>query len=237
MKWSYGITTVPTRIVKGTFRLSIDSLRAAGFDKPRIFVDGDTNQGWLNGQYRLEYTIHEPPFKAYANWLLAILELYLREPRADRYVVFQDDIMVVKNLRQFLDASEYPKKGYWNLITYPCNIDRSPSKDYRGWYKSDQMGRGGQGLVFTREALAVLFSHKLILDHPHEHNGPRSIDGAVSRIFRDRGWVEYVHAPGLLGHREGPSIIGVRTQPEIPFIGEDFDALSLIHRGEPADAE
>ena len=230
MEWAYGVTTVPSRVKDGLLIRTLSSLYKAGFEDPRLFVDGKIAIAMVYNRFMLQVTMHTPKIGAYGNWIVSLLELYMRNPKADMYVMFQDDILAAKNLREYLESCTYPIKGYWNLINYPTNVKKAPSKEYVGWYPSDQMGRGGQGLAFTQEALRVLFSHKLIFVHPHEYNGPRSLDGAVSRIFKDRGWKEYVHSPGLMGHTgQGCSIIGKRLQPNIEFV-ENRDAASLFNK-------
>lgn len=120
IKWQYGITTVPRRRDDELPR-TLHSLALAGFDKPRLFVDGcDDTRSWMN-EFGLEVTPRHPPVKAYGNWLLALAELFIRDPAADRYAIFQDDIIASKNLRKYLDRCTYPVRGYWNLYTLPIS--------------------------------------------------------------------------------------------------------------------
>src|SRR5262245_44675106 len=77
--WAYGVTTVPER--GEILALTLTSLTAAGFPSPRIFTD--TGMG-LKGR-----------------WWTGMLELYIREPNASYYAMFQDDIEAVRGLRQY----------------------------------------------------------------------------------------------------------------------------------------
>src|SRR5688572_13834079 len=97
VRWAYGVTTVPKRR-RDLLPRTLGSLAAGGFAAPWLFVDGcDELPGW-----RAEFvapgraagvTCRYPLVRAYANWGLALGELWLRDPHADRYAVFQDDFV------------------------------------------------------------------------------------------------------------------------------------------------
>jgi hypothetical protein len=168
--------------------------------------------------------------------MLSLWELYLREPTADRYAIFQDDLVAVKGLRQYLDACEYPRKGYWNLYTVPGNLGFSGDK--QGWHKASRDGKGALGLVFSREAVVTLSQQQYFLVRPQDtRRGHQSIDGAVWTAFKNASWTEYVHSPSLLQHTGNG-----RSSMEHPvnaswalsdcFPGEGFDATSLFKQPE-----
>lgn len=123
LQWSYGITTVPSRrrdLLPGT----LSSLHAAGFDRPVLFVDGGDADDYRG--FRLDTVVRTQKIRTYGTWVLALWELYVRDPSADRYAVFQDDLVSVRNLRQYLGAAKYPGKGYLNLYTFPAQKDVAP---------------------------------------------------------------------------------------------------------------
>src|SRR5437870_5459108 len=111
MKWSYGVTTVPSR--RSTLLpKTLQSLRAAGFGEPRLFIDGckqDEAVGY-SCQFRLPITARDPAVRPAGNWILSLWELYIREPVADRYAIFQDDLITYRNLRDYLEACKYPSQ-------------------------------------------------------------------------------------------------------------------------------
>lgn len=233
MKWSYGVTTVPERFASLLPR-TLSSLRLGGFDSPRLFVDGLSisdmaleSNGLLE---RYEITLRSPRMKAFGNWILGLWELYLREPTADLYGMFQDDFVTYRNLRQYLESCEYPVKGYWNLLSFPNN--ERLSKGTTGWHHSNQRGKGAVGLVFNRETVtAILSSYENIVERPMASNGRAhsAIDGAVVDCLKKKGWTEYTHYPSLLTHTGTPSAMGHGKFPQPrSFRGEGFDALSLV---------
>lgn len=230
--WAYGVTTVPQRRVSLLPR-TLDSLRKAGFDCPRIFVDGCDDRS-LYSQFNKEITLRYPSVRAYGNWFLALLELYLRNPAADRFAIFQDDFVTYRNLRTYLDSCSYPgelntkPKGYWNLYTFPEN--QALSQGRSGWYSSDQMGKGGLALIFNREAVTVLLQQQHMIFRVQDPNrGWKSLDGGVVTAMKNEGWTEYVHNPSLVQHTGLTSTIGRAKHALAPsFRGEEFNAEEMI---------
>lgn len=244
VKWTYAVTTVPGRRADLLPR-TLSSLKAAGFDAPRLFVDGDKDVASWEREFGLEVTVRYPRLQVAGNWLLTLHELLWRDPTADRYAIFQDDFVTVRNLRPFLDRCKFPAQGYWNLYTDPRNQRVCP-EGHAGWYESNQLGRGAVALVFSRDGVTTLLSQKNhIVERPlHLTRGWRSIDGGISDAMRNIGWKEWVHNPSLVQHtgrvcsfdkrNASTGVDGNYPRYEwgadtfaVSFPGEDCDALSL----------
>lgn len=244
IKWAYGVTTVPGR-KDDLLPRTLNSLVAAGFDRPRLFIDGATYNDQVSYQAKfahLDITTRYPRIRTYGNWILGIAELYVREPDADRYVMFQDDIVCYKNLRAYLEQTPFPPNGYFNLYTFMENekaIEGQPTgwvesmpllngRDYHG--KRQQGGRGAVALVFTRHAVLTLLTHQHIVVRPQDqHMGWRRVDGAIVETMNQAGFREYVHNPSLVQHTGDISSMGNRPHRKaLSFRGEDFDALELL---------
>ena len=236
IEWAYGITTVPERVGE-LFPRTLKSLRSSGFDKPRIFIDGAQNHDYdlrVEEEW-LRVTEHCPPVRTAANWLLAAWELHLRNPTAHRYAIFQDDIVASRNLREYLERSEYPTRGYWNLCTYPVND--SLAKGREGWFLSNQYHKGAQALVFDNVTMRCLLSNlgyavERLQDERYRY---QCIDGTVGKVLKSIGCKEYVHNPSMVCHTGvgGKTSMtfapGHKSQPVIEsFRGEDFDLLTLL---------
>lgn len=231
MKWSYGITTVPSRMCE-CFPVTLDSLRRAGFDKPIVFVDG-ANGG--HEYFGTEIVYRPSNVGTVANWILAILEVYLRDPHADRYAMFQDDFITYRNLRTYLESVPYPAKSYLNLYTFPQNQELCGPQS--GFYRSNQNGLGAVALVFDREAIISLFSgsdHLMRKPTDRTLYGTRErgrilIDGGIVESMNKAGYTEYVHNPSLVQHIGQVSSMGSgRQQLAVSFRGEGFDAMNLL---------
>jgi len=229
VKWAYGVTTVPGRR-DDLLRHTLMSLGEAGFDKPRLFVDGcDDPRSWER-EFGLEVTARHPRIRTFGNWVLGLAELYIREPARDRYAMFQDDLVTYKNLRAYLESLPFPEKAYWNLYTFPSNQKLCPS-GHSGWYRSNQLGRGAVALVFSREGVKTLLqSRGNIIDRPEDvHRGHRAVDGGIVEAMRKAGYTELVHSPSLTQHTGDHSSMGNRPHKKASsFRGETYDAKEMI---------
>lgn len=230
LTWAYGVTTCAVRL-DNLLPKTLTSLAQAGFDKPRLFVDGVSAVEWslrsdVLNQY--ETTLRYPTIRSYGNWILALGELFIRNPQADRFAIFQDDLIASRNLRMYLETLQYPKKGYLNLYLFPRN--EVLNKDKRiGIFPSNQRGLGAVALVFNKEAVVTLLSQQSIIERPtSQRRGWKAIDGGVVTGFRAAGWLEFVHYPSLIQHIGDESSMGnAKHAKALSFRGKDFDCMSL----------
>ncbi len=240
-RWSYGVTACPQRLSTLLPRTLL-SLERGGFDRPRVFVDGISHEeaASLERNLGLPVVSRYPRMMTSAHWILTLYELFLREPMADRYAVFQDDMVTCRNLRLYLEKSPYPTRGYCNLYTFPSNQSYCPPGKM-GWFKSRpvdgnqpqfQTGRGALALVFDREATVTLLSSRPLVEKAlasEERTRLKRIDGGVVNAMNLAGWSEYVHNPSLVQHTGVISTIGNQPHPEAEsFMGEEYDLLSLL---------
>lgn len=246
MRWVAGLTTVPSRR-STTLPRTLSSLADAGFDSPRLFVDGDDDTKSWQAEFSLEVTTRLPALRPFGNWLASLWELYLRDPKADRYAMFQDDFLAYPNLRHYLESCEYPQRGYLNLYTFRDNEDLIRDKP-TGWLKSRllcsnensplykgpkglQNGRGALALVFDHEAVTTLLIQPNMIKKPQDtRRGHKSIDGAVVTAMNYAGWSEYIHNPSLVQHIGTDSTIRDKPWKEEAqsWRGDCFDAMELM---------
>jgi hypothetical protein len=224
LEWSYGVTTVPQRLTTLLPR-TLSSLAAAGFTSPRLFVDG----GCSERPSGLLVTQRDVAVRAFGNWALAAWELYVARPQARRYAIFQDDIVLCRGARQYLEACEFPEKGYLNLFTFATNEAMIFGRP-KGWHKSDQLGKGAVALVFDHEAMTSLLKQPHMVDKPQLPTGHKNVDGAIQHsLVKQAGFVEYVHNPSLVQHVGREGTLGNSQHPDAKtFPGEQFDAMSLL---------
>lgn len=229
MQYAYGVTTVPQRI-DDLLPRTLDSLRNAGFPRPRLFIDGRCRAAEY-AHFNLDLTIHDPPLGIMGNWLVSLWELFIREPRAQRYIIFQDDLLAYAGLREYLDRTRLPAHGFFNLYTSGVNRKLCPPA-HVGWYKSDQLGRGAVGLMFDFKALSRLLSAPYLvsaINSPVKRHTYH--DACIARAMKDCDVTEYVHSPSLLGHSGGGPGVSTwkdRDPCDADFRGEDFDAMELL---------
>lgn len=214
MNWAYGITTVPERA--GTLLpQTLRSLASAGFDRPVLFVDGN-----ISGYEELEVVCH-PNVGQMRNWMQALFFLFTTQ-EADRYAIFEDDVLACRQLREYLVRCP-PGKVYWNLITLDEN--RAFTKDVPGWHESNQLGRSACGLVFDRSTVDCLLRMERFVRGPSV--GETMSDAVVIATLKSLGYKELVHYPSLLEHVGRESTLGNSFGQVIAFQGVDYDLLSL----------
>jgi len=226
--------TVPQRRNNLLIR-TLASLKKAGFDQPRLLVDGSNDPQSYEKEFNLEVTCRSPNIRTFGNWMLGMAELYIRNPCARLYAMFQDDFVTYIGLREYLSKCDYPDKGYFNLYTFPSNQDDSKS----GWYPGAllrsgqpgyQTGRGAVALVFTNEGLTTLLNHTHTIQRPKDPSrGHRSVDGGIVSAMNKAGYTEYVHNPSLVQHTG--HISAMKNRPHklaTSFRGEDFDVSTLL---------
>lgn len=226
--YAYGVTTVPSRR-DDLLPQTLVSLKQAGFDTPRLFVDGDSNTDSWRSEFGLEVTSHYPKIRTFGNWVLSLAELYIRDAWAERFCIFQDDFTTYKNLRQYLDTFDSPANGYWNLYTVPNNEKRAPTTK-PVWYTSDQRGKGALALIFSRDIVVTLLTSLHMVVRPKDKlRGWRAVDGGIVTALNKAGIKEYVHSPTLVQHTGHISTMD-NIQFPIPttYRGRNFDALDLL---------
>lgn len=236
MNWAVGVTTVPSRR-NDLLPTALNSLCDAGFSDVHLFVDGCDDPSLYSQFGRLVSLRPTPALGIVGNWMLAMWELYVRNPKANRFVLFQDDILAVGNLREFLEKSPYPKKrAFLNL--YLNRQNKAIVKTQKGWHPSNQLCQGALGLVFDRDALHAILSSNHMVAKPltTPPRDRKNVDGGISTSMKNAGFIEYVHNPSLLQHIGRISTVGnterdgktSRYPPIDWFPGENFDAMEFL---------
>ena len=239
MRWCYGVTTHISRR-DTTLPITLESLRAGGFNSPHLFIDGCRESNEYK-HFGLDMTCRYPVVKTFGNWSLSVLELLMRDPQAERFAIFQDDFITSIGLREYLESCQYPPNSYLNLFTFRDNEKVINGKPV-GWYESSiakntrtfQTGRGAVALVFSRDALQTLLHEKHFLDRPFgAGKWWRGVDGGVVCAMNKSGFREYVHNPSLIQHIGEISSMGNAPHAKAnTFRGEEFDLRSLIQHQE-----
>lgn len=234
VRWSYGVTTVPERI-DTTLPKSLESLNNAGFEFPSLFIDGVKDGSSYTAKFKniAGVTCHSRRMSIIGNFLTALWELYIHEPFADYYALFQDDILCCRNLRTYLERTCPDFSGvpvYYNLYTVPENEELLASSVSRDgvWYQTRGTGRGALGLVFPANAIQPLLTAPDLYHRPRrETNSKRCVDGLVVDSLKSRGFREMVHYPSLIQHQVGQSTTLNTPDRAVSttFRGEDYDPM------------
>jgi hypothetical protein len=251
--WSYGVTTCKDRL-NTYLPNTLAALAAAGFDRPLVFADGVTHPDAAALEDRLGLPVgsRHPALRIHGNWVLSAYELYLRDPFAKFYAVFQDDFTCVKNLRAYLERCWPAHNGgrvYLNLLSWRDNERVVGKNPVLGWHEGAprsgkpycegqalQCGRGAVALVFDNAGLRALLSHQHLVDRACGSDPARrwrNVDGGIVETMNKQCYREMVHNPSLVQHEGHESTIylpqeGRRGVRRAGTYRPDFDPLSLL---------
>jgi hypothetical protein len=185
-KWAVGVTTAPRR--RPTLELCLDAVVRAGWEQPRLFLDGLTPIPPRYGH--LPVTWREEGIGAWPAWYLALSELVLQLPDADAYMMLQDDVAPYdrESLRGYLEQVLWPGERPGLISLFYTGHNLMP-----GWH--DAAGEwhwGAQGFIFS-PGLA-----RALLD-----------DGALWRACLAASGDHHLPIPELIGewaHRAGVDV-------------------------------
>jgi hypothetical protein len=228
-EWMYGVTTVIHR-VEEYLGETLLSLSKAGFGEPHLFIDGTMSSEFFYAKFGLDCSCRYPALGVVGNWVVSMWEMYYRNPKADYYALFQDDLHMSGGAKEYLERHPFPDNGYANLYTVPRNTRLKPPAMRSGWFPTRGDGQGALGLVIRRDALKRLLLHRRLVDKPASDRLPKkSLDGMVVSAFAELGMREFVHFPSIVQHGGKLSTLGTPDRPISDcFRGEDFDLVSLL---------
>lgn len=195
--WAVGITTAPRP--QATLERTRKSLAAAGWPQTRVFDDDGVG--------------------AWRNWIGSLAQLVDEDPRAEAYMMVQDDAVFCRGLRAYLERTLWPAAGAALGSPYcpgPYKRRRPGwNRQNRGWYLV-----GAVCWVFPPSAARVLLAELGRVE------ARQQIDARVGRWAASVGRSVWYHTPSLVQHiGTGNSALGdplvnnLRTA--IDFIGEE----------------
>jgi len=223
MKWVVGIQTCP-REEDVYINHTIAGIHRAGWDQITIFAEP-------NSPVPVGYPVTYRPcrYGDWTNWVCAFFELFIANPDANAFVLFEDDITLSMHIRNYLDWA-IPKLGRFgclSLYTPPTH-----HSDWKGWHDEADAGwalSGAQGMVFTRPSLQRFLSDPKILEYRFDEIGKKNAhkDCAIGKWACKKERVLY-HTPSLIDHRGIQSLIGTKNHQAVDYVGDDFDCETLI---------
>ena len=197
-QWAVGVTTAPRK--ESTLLQTLNSLKIAGWDTPRLFVEPGTE---IPPEFnRLPISLRDETLGAFPNWYLALTELVLRHPRAEAYLLCQDDVLFATDLRDYLEHTLWPAQQIGVVSIYCPSHYRQAAKpgfirEDQGWYSW-----GALAYIFSNPSARALLSDSMVLNHrdfgPSE--GLRHIDSVVGYWCERNQLPYYVHSPSLAQH-------------------------------------
>lgn len=237
--WATGVITAPRG--DRTLPRCLESLAAAGWDSPWVFAEaGAAPPEVSTGQVVARCA---PALGAWANWLLGLIELVQREPRADAYLMVEDDALFCRNVRALLEQLLWPANPTACVSLYCSQAYQMGSAGFhvidRGW---DLIG--AVAMVFPNESAHRLITDDHVVRHRRDgpYDGRKNNDSVIGRWAREIGWPVYLCCPSLVQHIGHCSTIGAYgaqgDRAAADFPGVEYDATALRPLFEPtADSE
>jgi hypothetical protein len=224
-RWSVGITTSRRRIP--TLEQSAQSVRRAGWDEPILFIDGDMEIP--KSQSDLPSCRRIPAVGAFPNYALSLMELFMRDPHADAYMMLQDDALFpgTSVVRQYLEDVLWLGKTP-GIVSLYCSTEYQ--QQVSGWHRfNGPWVWGAVAFIFSNEVARALLTSSLVCDHRARANddGLSKIDVMIGLFSQATGVSIHYPSPSLVQHIGTISTIwqfarAVNARKAGQFIGDLF---------------
>ncbi len=160
-RWAVGVTTAPRR--EPTLEVCLGSLIRSGWEKPYLFVDSAVriSQPFLD----VPGTFRDRRTGAWPNYYLALMELLMRQPYADAYMIVQDDVIFFdrESLREYLQEVLWPGRFTGLVSLFSPKLDPPPKP---GWHCSRRAWRAGaHALVFPPQVAKAFVLDRAVFEH------------------------------------------------------------------------
>jgi len=213
--WAVGVTTAPR--AKPTLDTCLDSLSRSGWEVPRLFVDSGVT---IADRFSdLPVTFHETKLGPWPNYYLALVELLMREPEADAFMLVQDDVVFDDrhDLRTYLEAILWPADPIAAVSLY-CS--KAYTRPVAGWHQVESRWIwGALAFVFPRESAKRFVTDPLVFDHRRNPTeGLVNIDILIGRWADEHQLPIYFPSPSLVQHIGNESSIW--SDPNSRAIGD-----------------
>jgi len=216
MNFSVAVLTAPRP--QSTLARTLKSLEAGGFNNPVIF-DGSPPPG--------KPTSISGCTAAY----IALFRQELQHLRGDGLLVFEDDVVVCRGLREYLESIPWPEEQVNKIamVSPYCPTAYSNYATFGRWHREDQRVTlaGTQAHIYTRHIMQLIVNY---LD-PTTNLG---VDVLMGWLAQQQNMHIWYHVPSLVQHIGiCNSSVGYTNDcgtcySAETFRGEDFDARSLL---------
>jgi hypothetical protein len=213
--WAVGVTTAPR--AKSTLDACLDSLSRAGWDVPRLFVDSGVT---IADRFSdLPLTFRETKLGPWPNYYLALVELLMREPEADAFMLVQDDVVFDDrhDLRSYLAEILWPADPIAAVSLY-CS--KAYTRPVSGWHELETRWIwGALAFVFPRESAKRFVTDPLVFEHrSNPTEGLVNIDILIGRWAHEQRLPIWFPSPSLVQHIGNESSIW--SDPNSRAIGD-----------------
>jgi hypothetical protein len=178
--------------------------------------------------------LRSPAAGAWPNHYLALLELALRQPDADAFLIVQDDALLYdgENVRAYLEQALWPA-GRLPVVSLYC--PEPYTAEHYGWqrYRKHWVW-GAQALVFPRAVLQAYLRDRAVCEHRWRTDGGGlvQIDVLIGWWARRRRIPFWLPTPSLVQHVGETSTLWADNSLDGPRAAKLFAGnLSRLGRG------
>lgn len=219
--WAVGVTTAPRK--SPTLESCLQSLSLAGWDSPRLFSEPFASKSKIFSNY--PFSMRSTTLGVFPNWYLGLTELYLRMPHADAYLMFQDDALVARDARAYLENTLWPAAEV-GVVSLYCP-SREHVRDLTGFREINRgwAAWGAVAYIFSNPGVRQFLSDPVVLNHRHHgpSDGVRNIDPVVGSWCQRNQLPYFVHIPTLVQHIGATSTIKPASGLKGNRVAIDFD--------------
>jgi hypothetical protein len=197
-RWAVGVTTAPRR--QPTLEVCLESLVRAGWERPHLFVDSAVRvpERFLD----LPGTFRDEQLGAWPNYYLALVELLMRHPHADAYMILQDDVLLFdrENLRAYLEEVLWPASSTV-LVSLYCSL--ADSRPESGWYRRRRgWVAGAHAFLFPPQLAKAFVTDQSVFAHrwASDPEWGRCVGDLIDNWTRDRRLDVWFTTPSLAQH-------------------------------------
>ena len=198
--WMVGVITAPR--THSTLKWSLNTIKGAGWDRGIIFNDS------------ADCPINDPNWPVVArhsklglfrNFILGLYELFLRDTKADAYLIIQDDMLCIENLRSYLEKTLwFDSKPHIISPFAPYNVNHTAYPNIHGdWRSTDMYTAGPNSLVLSNETTRAILSDMDDVIGYHEEavaRGDSFEDLGIYHWANRHGYKTYWPIHGLIDH-------------------------------------
>jgi len=151
VKWAVGVITAPR---EQGFYLDqcLDSLQEGGWNDPVVFAEPKAK---IPDDFMGDVVRRRKQFGDWTNWATGLFELFLSEPESDYFFMLEDDAVVCKNARQYVERGLVELGEFASLSLYTPSI--YCKNDFQGFH-NEQRGKR------TWSTVTVIMSHRSVLN-------------------------------------------------------------------------
>jgi GT2 family glycosyltransferase len=236
-KWAIGMLSAPRR--RPTLEQSLRSITSAGFSPLTLFAEPGT---LLPKIENVSVVQRQEVLGCWRNTVQSLRDLLSRNPEAQIIALFQDDVICVRDAREYLDRELWPSPQAGLISIYAPEWPGYEAKEIVGIrkIKHDSL-MGACGLIYRRECLEAVLRHPFATDWRGCYKGviadPSKKAGAdtwAGLTARRTGWDVYTFSPSMLQHIAQFSALGHGTPDKLQS-GRHF-RKSILFRGEDKSA-